>query len=436
MFMFFKKKAVPEVYFIDQGRFILGTKTRRLLGPKIFLLLGPGIIAGLSGDDAGGIATYSSIGAQFGYKLLWLLVLLIPTLAVIQTMSIRLGVVSGKGLTSLIRERFSLGTAMFGIVSLFLSNSLTAVSEFFGIAAALELFMIPRYIGVPIAGFAVWWLIVKGSYKKVEMLFLILSALFISYIAAAFFAEPNWGQITKETLVPTFQLNKDYLVLFVATIATSITPYMQVFAQSSVVEKGIGLRDLRFAQIDAVLGSVLAMTIAIFIVITTGSTLYPNHIIVNTAEDAARALAPLAGNYAKVLFGLGLFGASMLAAGVLPLTTAFSTCEAFGWRAGVNYSYKQAPVFYTIFTLLIIIGAVIAIIPGIPLIRFLILAYVLNGIFLPIELFYMLKLSNDRSLMDKYVNGPVFNLFCSIILVVITIAVILMFLSYLPSPIF
>lgn len=428
--MLFRKKSNSEIYYIDQGRFALGNKTRKLLGFKPLLLLGPGIIAGLAGDDAGGIATYSSVGADYGYKFLWLFALLIPTLSVIQMMSVRLGVISGKGLTSLIRERFSLGSAMFGITSLFISNSLTAVSEFFGIAASLELFNIPRFIGVPVAGFIVWWLIVKGSYKKVEALFLILSSLFISYIAAAILAKPDWGHVIRDTFIPTFRFNKEYLVLFVATIATSITPYMQIFAQSAVVEKGIGIRDLKFAQLDAVLGSVLAIVIAVFIVITTGATLNPNGIVVNTAEDAARALAPLAGNYATILFGLGLFGASMMAAGVLPLTTAFSTCEAFGWRAGVNYSYKQAPIFYTIFTLLIIIGVMLAIIPGIPLIRLLILAYVLNGIFLPIELFYMLKLSNDRSLMDKYVNGPIFNLFCSIILVVITVSVALMLISY------
>lgn len=434
--MLFKKRPHPEVYFVDQGKFILGSKTKKLFGFKTFFLLGPGIIAGLSGDDAGGIATYSSIGAEYGYKFLWLLALLIPTLAVIQMMSIRLGVVSGKGLTSLIRERFSLGTSMFGIVSLFLSNSLTAISEFFGIAAALELFKIPRIIGVPIAALIVWYLIVKGSYKKVEKLFLILSALFISYVAAAFLAKPDWVEVARSTVIPTFELNKGYLFLFVATIATSITPYMQVYAQSAVVEKGVGIRDLRFAQLDAVSGSVLALLIAIFIVITTGATLHPHGIVVETAQDAARALTPLAGKYATVLFGLGLFGASMLAAGVLPLTTAFSTCEAFGWRAGVNYSYKQAPIFYSIFTLLIVIGALIAMIPGIPLIQFLIFAYVLNGLFLPIELFYMLKLANDKELMDKYTNGPIFNLFSGIILIVVTIAILFMLLLYLPIPFF
>ncbi len=396
------------------------------------MLLGPGLIGALAGDDAGGIATYSTIGALFGYKMLWLLVLLIPILSLIQVMSARLGVVTGKGLTALIREEFNLPAAMFGIISLYISNAITAISEFFGIAAAFELFHIPRFIGVPIAATVVWWLIVKGSYQKIEKLFLILSALFLSYIASSFLSGPNWSEIAYHAFVPTLQLDASFLTLFIATIATSITPYMQIYSQSAVVEKGLTTRELKYAQFDAVLGSVFAMTIAIFIVITTGSTLNKAGIKVETALDAALALAPLAGNYASYLFGLGLFGASMLAAGVLPLTTAFSTCEAFGWRAGVNYSYKQAPVFYSIFTSLIFVGAAVAMIPGIPLIRLLIFSYVLNGFFLPIELYFMLKLGNNKELMGRHTNGLLTNLFSLLVLVIIVTAILLLFVTSLP----
>jgi Mn2+/Fe2+ NRAMP family transporter len=362
--------------------------------------------------------------------------LVMITLGVVQMISVRLGIVTGKGLTALIREQFSLKSAMVGISALFISNSLTAISEFFGIAAALELFGISKYIGIPISGFIVWWLIVKGSYQKVEKLFLILSALFVSYIAVSFIAKPDWGIVAHSLVVPSFEFTAEYLALFVATIATSMTPYMQVYAQSSVIEKGLTLRDIKWAQADAFVGSVIAMLIAIFIVITTATTLFPNNIVVDTAQDAARALGPLAGQYATLLFAFGLFGASMLAAGVLPLTTAFSTCEAFGWRSGVGYSFKQAPIFYSIFTLLIILGVAISLIPGIPLIRLLIFAYVLNGFFLPIELYYMLKLSNNKKLMDKYTNGWIINVLSFLIFFVISIAAVLLLLSYLPINIF
>ncbi len=426
-----------EYYYLNKGKLILHRPTASIFPLRTLMLLGPGIIAALSGDDAGGIATYSSIGSLYGYSFLWVLFLIIlPSLIVIQIISTRLGVVTSKGLTALIRERFSLKTAMFGISALFFSNSLTAISEFFGIAAALELFHIPKLIGVPIAALIVWYMIVKGTYQKVEKLFLILATLFLSYVFASFFAGPDWSDVFKSLVVPSFQLDVRYLALFVATIATSITPYMQVYAQSSVVEKGLSVKDLPVAQLDAFLGSFLSIVIAIFIVITTGATLFPNNIAVETAADAARALRPLAGNYAGILFGLGLFGASILAAGVLPLTTAFSTCEAFGWRAGVNYSYKQAPVFYTIFTTLIFLGMLIAIIPGIPLIKLLILAYVVNGFFLPIELYFMIKLANNKEVMDEYTNGIMLNIFSIAIFIIITLAVILLFLSYLPYPIF
>lgn len=430
-------QSAQEYYYLKKGKLILQKPASSLFPFRTLLLLGPGIIAALAGDDAGGIATYSTVGAIYGYKFLWVLLLLVmPTLAVVQIMSVRLGVVTSRGLTALIRERFDLKTAMFGIFALFLSNSLTAISEFFGIAAALELFHIPKIIGVPISAVIVWWLIVKGTYQKIEKLFLILSALFLSYVLSGFIVGPDWSDVFRNMVVPSFELSPSYIALFVATIATSITPYMQVYAQSSVVEKRLSIKDLPVAQLDAAIGAILSILIAIFIVITTGATLFPNNIAVETAADAARALAPLAGDYAGLLFGLGLFGASMLAAGVLPLTTAFSTCEAFGWRAGVNYTYKQAPIFYTIFTTLIFLGMIFTIIPGIPLIQLLIFAYIINGFFLPIELYFMIKLANDKEVMEEYTNGIILNIFSVTILVIITIAVILLLLSYLPFPFF
>lgn len=427
--MLFKVKYLLNRYYVS-------SVLHKIFPFKAFFLLGPGMIAAIAGDDAGGIATYSVIGASYGYKMLWLLILIIPMLCTVQVMSARLGVVSSKGLTALIREEFSLPVAMIGIVSLYLSNAITAISEFFGIAAAFELFHVPRFVGVPIAAFVVWWLIVKGSYQKVEKFFLLLSSLFIAYFAASFLAGPDWEDVIVSSVVPTFYLESGFITLFIATIATSITPYMQIYAQSSVVEKGLTTRDLKFAEFDAILGSVVAMLVAIFIVITTGATLNKAGITVNTAFDAAAALTPIAGKYAGYLFGLGLFGASMLAAGVLPLTTAFSTCEAFGWRAGVSYSYKQAPVFYSIFTSLILLGALITLIPGIPLFKLLVFSYVLNGFFLPVEILFMFKLSNNKNLMGRYRNGLILNFFALLVLVIVVTAIILLFVTSLPEGVF
>lgn len=426
----------PFEYF-TRLRWSLQKKISNLFPIQALALLGPGIIAAISGDDAGGIATYSTIGAKFGYQFLWLLILILaPSLVVIQIISIRLGVVTGKGLSALIREHFSLRTSIIGILALFLSNSITSISEFFGIALAFELFKIPSLIGVPLAALIVWWFIVKGTYQRVEKLFLLFSALFLSYVLASFLVGPDWSLVLKSAIIPSFQLDSNYIALFIATIATSITPYMQIYAQSSVVEKGISVNELETAQIDATLGSLLSMAIAVFIVITTAATLHPHGIEVESAAAAALALVPFAGNYASILFGIGLFGASMLAAGILPLTTSYSTCEAFGWRSGVQYSYKQAPIFYSIFTLLIILGVITTIIPGIPLIKLLIIAYVLNGLLLPIELLFILKLANDHELMGKYANGFVLNIVGIVIFAVVTIAIFLLFVSYLPFPFF
>lgn len=426
-----------EYYYLNKGKLAHHRPSKSFISFRTLLILGPGIIGALAGNDAAGIATYSTIGSLYGYKFLWiLLILIMPTLAIVQMMSVRLGIVTNKGLTALIRERFNIKIAMFGIFALFISNSLIAISEFFGIAVALELFNIPKIIGVPISAFVVWWLIVKGTYQKVEKLFLILSALFLSYIIASFLAGPSWSEVITNSITPTFELNSRYIAMFVAIIATTMTPFMHIYSQSAAIEKGLTIKDLKISELDALIGSILSVLIAIFIIITTGAVLYPNNIVVETAYDAALALKPLAGNYASILFGLGLFGASILAAGIVPLTTAFSTCEAFGWRAGVNYSYKQAPVFYTIFTALIILGTVIALIPGIPLIKLLIFTAIINGLFLSIELFYMIKLTNDKEVMDKYTNGLILNILSVVIFTIITLAVILLFLSYLPFPVF
>ncbi len=417
-------------YFIDKGKFTLSSGGIFRSKLKYFLLLGPGVIAAIAGNDAGGVATYSTIGAEYGYKLLWLLLLLLPALTVVQIISIRLGIVSGKGLTALIREEFSLKPAMFAIVILFISNAIISVSEFFGIAAAFELLGIPRIIGIPIVGLTVWWLIVKGTYNRVEKVFFILSAFFLSYIASAILAKPDWGQVIYHLGVPSVEFDIRYLGLFIATIATSITPYMQIYAQSSVVEKGVSVNNLKFAQIDAFIGSLFAIIIAMFIVITTGTTLFPYGIKVETAQDAALALKPLAGNYSSILFALGLLGASLLAAGVLPLTTAFSTSEAFGWRAGVNYSYKQAPIFYSIFTILILAGVILSVIPGIPLFKLLVVAYLLNGFLLPVEFYYLLKLSNNKKLMGKHANGLFLNIFSVLVFILVSIAIVLFMFSF------
>jgi Mn2+/Fe2+ NRAMP family transporter len=373
-------------------------------------LLGPGLIAANAGNDAGGIATYSSVGASFGYSLLWALALITVSLIVVQEMVARMGVVTGKGLSDLIRENLGVRWTAFAMLALFVANASTVTSEFAGIAAAGELFGIPKYISVPLMAAAVWWLVVKGSYRRVERIFLLMTLAFFAYPASAFLARPDWGEVLHGFVRPQIRLDTQYLYMFVALVGTTITPYMQVFQQTSVVEKGLRVAEYRYVRLDTITGSLLSNLVAAFIIIATAATLHRQGIEVEDAASAARALAPLAGEYASVLFGIGLFGASMLAASVLPLATAYSISEAFGWEHSLTREWREAPAFYSLFTLLILGGAAITLIPGLPLFRVLVLVQVINGVLLPVLLFIILHLVNDPELMGEHVNSPLYNL--------------------------
>jgi Mn2+/Fe2+ NRAMP family transporter len=381
---------------------------RRGLWPYL-LALGPGLLAASAGNDAGGIATYASAGASYGYKLLWAMVLVTICVGVVQEMSARLGAVTGKGFSDLVRENFSLRTTALILLTLFVANFGIIVSEFVGIAAAAELFGISRYIAVPVAAALVWLLITRGSYARVEKIFLTLTLAFLAYIGAAFLAKPDWGAVLQQTIRPTLQLNINYLQLLIALIGTTISPYMQLYVQSSVVEKGVTPADYRYTRFDVYLGTLFAGIVASFIIIATAATLFPAGKQVETAADAARALEPVAGPYAGLMFGLGLLGASLLAAGVLPLATTYMMSEALGFERGVSRSWGEAPIFMGLFTGLVALGAVLALIPGLPLIQVLVGVYVLNGLLLPIELFAILRLVNDHELMGQHVNRGVFG---------------------------
>jgi NRAMP (natural resistance-associated macrophage protein)-like metal ion transporter len=394
-------------------------------------IIGPGVITAAAGNDAGGIATFASVGADYGYRLLWLLIPLTFSLGIVQEMCARMGAVTGKGLSDLIRERFGVRWTAFVMLALLIANGGVTVSEFVGIAAALELLGVARYISVPIAAVAIWWLVVKGSYQRVERVFLAMSLVFLAYVVAAFLAHPPWATVAIEVARPHFELTPPFLFTFVAVIGTTISPYMQVFIQSSVVEKGVRAENYRFTQIDVWVGTVLAILIVFFIIVSTAATLNVHGAHVDSAAEAATALRPLAGPYAEILFAIGLFGASMLAAGVLPLATAYSISEAFGFEKGVSSSFREAPIFLGVFTFLVVLGATVAMMPGLSLIRVLIVTQVINGILLPVILVAILKLVNNRELMGAHVNGPLYNIAAWLTTIIVSILSILVIVSML-----
>src|SRR5437868_143880 len=393
-------------------------------------IIGPGIVAANAGNDAGGIATYASAGAAYGYHLLWTFIPITISLGLIQEMCARMGVVTGKGLADLIREQFGVRWTMLVMLALLVANGGVTVSEFVGIAAATELFGISKYITVPLASLLVWWLVVKGSYRRVERVFLVMSLVFLGYIVSAFLARPHWGEVAHGLVRPSFSFDAAYLFTVVALIGTTISPYMQVFVQSSVVEKGVTKEDYPLTRVDVWTGTLFAIAVAFFIVVSTAATLHAHGFTgeLSTAAQAAEALAPLAGHYAEILFAVGLLGASMLAAGVLPLATAYSISEALGFEKGVSRSFREAPIFLGIFTFLVAVGALVAIIPGLPLISVLLVTQVINGLLLPVVLVSILRLVNKSELMGAHANGPVYNA-ASWLTVVVVSALSLLFIA-------
>lgn len=370
--------------------------------------IGPGLLAASAGNDAGGIATYASAGASYGYSLLWVMVIITVAVAVVQEMSARLGAVTGKGFADLARENFPIRVTALIMLTLLLANVGIIVSEFVGIAAAAEMFGISRYFAVPLAAFILWLLITRGSYTRVEQVLLILSAVFLAYIASAIMVQPKSEDILAG-LRPSEIHGSEMIKIIVALVGTTISPYMQLYVQSAVVEKGVSIGEYRYTRIDVFVGTVVAGIVAGCIIIATAATLFPHHIVVTTAQDAAQALAPIAGQYAEALFAIGLLGASLLAAGILPLATTYMLSESLGFERGVSRSWNEAPVFMGVFSVLIAIGAVVALLPGLPLIDVLVGVYVINGLLLPIELFAIVSLINNKELMGQHVNGPLHN---------------------------
>jgi NRAMP (natural resistance-associated macrophage protein)-like metal ion transporter len=405
------------------------TRRRRFFG--YLAILGPGMVAASAGNDAGGIATFASVGAEHGYRLLWILIPITISLGLVQEMCARMGAVTGKGLADLIRERFGVRWTALVMFALLIANGGVTVSEFVGIAAATELFGVPRFISVPLSAFTIWWLVVKGSYQRVERAFLLMSLVFLGYIVSAFLAQPDWTEVAEGLVKPSFSFEHAYLFTLVAVVGTTISPYMQVYVQSSVVEKGVTPEDYRRTKMDVWIGTMLAMLVVFFIVVSTAATLHKHGLHIETAADAARALKPLAGPYAEKLFAVGLFGASMLAAGVLPLATAYSISEALGFEKGVSRSFREAPIFLGVFTFLVSTGAAIAVIPNLPLIRVLLVTQVINGLLLPIILFAVLRLVNDRDLMGSHANGPLYNFGAWATAIVVSLLSLLFILSSL-----
>jgi Mn2+/Fe2+ NRAMP family transporter len=383
--------------------------TVRLLALLGFL--GPGLIAANAGNDAGGIATYASVGAKYGYDLLWMMAVITVSLIVVQEMAARMGAVTGKGLAELIREHYGIRWSVFSTVAVLLANLGICISEFVGIGAALGLAHVPKYISVPIAALVVWLLVVRGSYKMAERIFVLMTIPFFAYPIAAILAHPKWTAVGHAIVVPHIQANSAYLFLFIATAGTTITPFMQLYVQSAVVERGIGPDELNAERAEVVTGSIFANLIAGFIIVATGATLFlhGDHTVKNAAA-AAKALAPFAGRYAEVLFAVGLLGASLLAAAILPVTAAYVIAETFGFEKGIRHNPRDAPVFVGVITTLIAIGTIVALVPGIPVISLLIVVQVVNGVLLPITLFFIWRLASNRELMGSYANGRTFNL--------------------------
>jgi Mn2+/Fe2+ NRAMP family transporter len=372
-------------------------------------VMGPGLIAGVAGNDAGGITTYSVLGAETGLRLLWLFPITIVILALVQEMVARLGVVTGQGLSDLIRDVFGVRWTAFAMLVLLVANVANTVAEFAGAAGALEIFGVPRFVTVPVLAVAIWSLVLLASYRTVERVFLLVSLVFLTYVAAAILARPDWGTVGRALVTPNFDLSGRALLLAVALVGTTITPYMQFYLQSAVAEKGIDEEELRLEQADAVGGAIWTNVIAVFIVVATAQTLFAAGIHVTTAEDAAHALTPVAGNLASTLFAVGLFGASALAAVIMPVSTAFVICEAFGWESGVGHRVREAPAFFLLYTIVLFAGAIVVLIPGLPLIELIVNSQNLQALLLPFVLVFILLLVNNRRLLGRHANGRARN---------------------------
>jgi Mn2+/Fe2+ NRAMP family transporter len=391
------------------------------------VILGPGLIATSAGNDAGGIATYSSAGAKYGYQMIWVMILLTLCFAVVQEMCTRLGAATGRGLLDLIRERFGVGWTLFAIVIIIVANGGVTISEFVGIGAASELLGVSRYISVPVAAVAIWYLVIFGSYARVEKIFLAMTLVFFAYPVAAVLGGPDWGKVAEGAFIPTIRFESEFIFLVVGVLGTTITPYIQIFQQSSTVERGAARKHYGPERVDAYVGAVFSNLMSISMIIATAATLYvAGQHEIGSAADAAKSLEPVAGNSASVLFAVGLLGASLLAGGVLPLATSYAISEAFGIPKGVNLDYRRGKTFFGLFTTFVVIGAVVALVPGLPLFALLVAIQVLNGVLLPVILVFILLLVNNKALTGELKNSPTYNILGWGTFTLITIAVTIM----------
>jgi len=379
---------------------------------KVMLFLavfGPGLITASVDNDAGGITTYSVAGASYGYDLLWTLIPITVALIVVQEMSARMGVVTGKGLSDLIRENFGVRITFWMSIALIVANLGNVIAEFAGVAASLQVFGVPVWASVPATAVAVWLLVLKGTYRSVEKFFLVASLFYVAYPLTLFFAKPDWGEIGTALVVPRFHSDAAYVGMLIGMVGTTIAPWMQFYLQSAVVEKGIKPEHYGLSRLDVVAGCVVTDVVAFAIVVACAATLHPAGVHVETAGQAAMALEPLAGKYATWLFAFGLFNASFFAAAILPLSTSYYVCEAFGWESGVDRKYGEAKQFYWLYTSILVIGALVVLRPGLPLVPIMLVSQIVNGVLLPFILVFMLVLINKRKLMGEWVNGRWFN---------------------------
>ena len=402
-------------------------KTRALTLTAVLGAMGPGLLAALAGNDAGGIATYSSAGASFGYGTLWILPIMALLLIVVQETAARLGCVTGKGFASLIRERFGVRRSALAMGALLVANTAVTISEFAGLASGLALFGVPASISVPLMALIIWLITMSGSFQRIEKILLLVSCVFLTYVAAAFLVGPDWGAVMAATVMPRMVADPDYVSLLVATIGTTIAPWMIFLAQNNVVDKNVDESGIALQRVDTVSGSVLACAIAWFIIVTTATVLYPAGIEVTDAADAALALEPIAGSWSTILFGAGLVAASFLAACVLPGVTSSAICEAFGWERGADRTWEEAPAYRGIITGIILFSALLVIMPGIDLFDIMMSAQVINVVLLPVLLVFLVLIASDRRILGCYRNGRVWNVLTWATIALITVLTVVMF---------
>jgi NRAMP (natural resistance-associated macrophage protein)-like metal ion transporter len=375
-----------------------------------FSVFGPGIITANIDNDASGITTYSVAGARFGYALLWTLLPTTISLIVVQEMIARMGVVTGKGLSDLIRENFGVKVTFYMMLGLFVANLGTTTANLAGWAASMEILGFSKYAMVPVGSIAIWLLVTKGTYRTVERVLLLACIIYIGYVVSGIMAKPDWSLVFKRLVVPEIKTDPEYIMLTIAIIGTTITPWMQFYLQSSIAEKGIKKKDYGASRLDVVLGCGITDIVSFFIIVTCATVLFPANIRINEASEAAMALKPFAGRFSSLIFAVSLANASLLGAIIVPLATAYYTCEAMGWEAGVNKTFKEAPQFMWIYTSIIIIASFLVLIPGAPLVTLMVLSSVVNGLILPFVLFYALKLANNKKIMGDYTNSRIFNI--------------------------